>query len=77
MIIDSARDTYNVAYRDLYADSNVAEYSGTARPYDFVSNGFKIRGGVGRANTSGGTYIFAAFAENPFGGSGVNPATAR
>ena len=76
-IVDSARDTYNAAYRDLYANDSVAEYSGASRPYDFLSNGFKIRENVGRANTSGGTYIFMALAENPFGGDGVSPATAR
>ena len=76
-IVDSVRDTYNAAYRDLYANDSVAEYSGASRPYDLLSNGFKLRENVGRANTSGGTYIFAAFSEHPFGGSGVSPATAR
>ena len=32
---------------------------------DFVSNGFKLRQSVGDINTSGGTYIYMAFAENP------------
>jgi hypothetical protein len=76
-IVDSARDTYNPAYRDLYANYSIVEYSGASRPYDFLSNGFKIRENVARANESGGTYIYMAFSEHPFGGDGVSPATAR
>ena len=44
---------------------------------DFLSNGFKIRDGGGWTNQSGGTYVYAAFAENPFGGENAAPATAR
>ncbi len=33
---------------------------------DFTSNGFKIRNSSTLDNANGGTYIFAAFAENPF-----------
>jgi hypothetical protein len=33
---------------------------------DILSNGFKIRSNGGSNNSSGGTYIFAAFAEMPF-----------
>jgi hypothetical protein len=44
---------------------------------DFLSNGFKIRDGGGWTNQSGGTYVYAAFAENPFGGQNQPPATAR
>jgi hypothetical protein len=45
---------------------------------DFVSNGFKMRtdsGGFGGG--SGITYIYMAFAENPFVTSGGIPVTAR
>jgi hypothetical protein len=31
----------------------------------------------GNANVSSTVYYYAAFGENPFGGSGVSPATAR
>ena len=44
---------------------------------DFLSNGFKIRDGAGWTNQSGGSYIYAAFAESPFGGENAPPATAR
>ena len=49
---------------------------------DFLSNGFKVRAvGTGDINhTSGNTYIYMAFAENPFvandSGTAV-PVTAR
>jgi hypothetical protein len=33
---------------------------------DFLSNGFKFRSADGAYNGSGSTYIFAAFASNPF-----------
>lgn len=33
---------------------------------DCLSNGFKIRNTGGNVNGSGDTYIYAAFAENPF-----------
>jgi hypothetical protein len=33
---------------------------------DFLSNGFKFRTSDSATNASGGTYIYMAFAENPF-----------
>ena len=33
---------------------------------DSLSNGFKVRNSANGYNASGGTYIYAAFAENPF-----------
>jgi hypothetical protein len=33
---------------------------------DFLSNGFKQRGTASGQNGSGGTFIYMAFAENPF-----------
>jgi hypothetical protein len=47
---------------------------------DFVSNGFKLRTTDNELNTSGATYIYMAFAEQPFVTSTTNgsiPATAR
>ena len=44
---------------------------------DFVSNGIKIRNSGHGNNTSGGTYIFMAFAEAPLVGTNNIPATAR
>jgi hypothetical protein len=51
----------------LVANSANAEYSDTSyTPVDFLSNGFKIRNVGGEDNTSGATFIFMAFAQNPF-----------
>jgi len=62
---DTARDTYNVA--SLYLQANVSDAEGTLNPtMDILSNGFKIRTTNSSWNANGGTYIVAAFAENPF-----------
>jgi hypothetical protein len=74
---DAARDPYNVAEKYLYADSTNAEATFSTAKIDFLSNGFKWRGAVNFGNASGGTYIFMAFAEHPFGGDGVAPVPAR
>jgi hypothetical protein len=64
-IWDVDRDPINGMDRELIASSYAAE--GTATDYiDFVSNGFKIRASGGSINLSGGTFIYMAFAENPF-----------
>ena len=72
---DSTRGAYNVNAPLLYADLTNSE----ANDYnvDFVSNGVKIRDTDASLNASGGTFVFMAFAEHPFGGDGVAPATAR
>lgn len=63
---DTSRDTSNTSINDLYANSSNAESSAGAN-IDILSNGFKCRdAGGGATNASGGTYIYAAFAENPF-----------
>jgi len=77
-LMDSSRNTYNVVDNFLYPNTNDDEDSGSySEAVDFLSNGFKCRTTSGYLNGSGDSYIFAAFAENPFGGSGVSPATAR
>ena len=63
-IIDTSRATYNAAGPELYADLSQAE--STSNYIDIVSNGFKIRSTGGQVNTSATTYIYAAWAENPF-----------
>jgi hypothetical protein len=65
MVYDSVRDTYNVETQYLIPNSSGAE--GALSPsIDLTSNGFKVRYNGSPLNTSSGTYIFAAFAENPF-----------
>jgi hypothetical protein len=77
-IYDAVRDSYNLAYKYLRADlSNSENTDNTNASIDILSNGFKLRHTGANTNGSGNTYIFAAFAEHPTGGSGVSPATAR
>jgi hypothetical protein len=66
IIKDTGRNTYNVADANLYANLNVAE-DATATVYvDLLSNGFKLRGVFNGINESAATYVYMAFAENPF-----------
>jgi len=79
-IVDSKRNTFNPLNLLLYPDQNTAEFTGAAgdRLYcDFVSNGVKLRGNASSANQNGLSYIYMAFAENPFVTSTGVPATAR
>jgi hypothetical protein len=76
-IVDTKRDTYNVANKRVFANLSSGEDTGIPNYLDILSNGFKCRDGNVSYNASGGTYIFMALAENPFGGDGVSPATAR
>ena len=65
-IIDTARNTFNVATQVLFPNSSSAEGTQTT-PMDILSNGFKVRNGADNyINANGGTYIYMAFAENPF-----------
>ena len=57
----------------LLPNQNIAE--GTFGAWDFLSNGFKARQNWSGNNSSGVTYIYMAFAEQPLVGD--NPATAR
>jgi len=72
-IFDNKRNDFNVVDDYLIVNSSGAE--GVSTSLDFVSNGFKIRQSAGYINTSGDTYIYMAFAEQPLVGD--NPATAR
>ena len=68
---------YNPGYYELYANATDDKGSIGVRR-DFLAAGTKIRNGSSSAyNTINKTYIYAAFAENPFGGSGVAQAKAR
>jgi hypothetical protein len=75
VIWDTARDPYNLAEQSLQAQSASNEL--THYDIDVLSNGFKIRTSFSTHNQSGYNYLVAAFAEHPFGGDGVSPATAR
>ena len=74
-INDAARDPFNPLDLQLQPNSNGVE-SGSSY-MDFTANGFKLRGTQGATNTSGGTYVYLAMAEHPFGGDGVAQAKGR
>jgi hypothetical protein len=64
-MFDAARNTYNVVSAYLFPDLSNAE--GTENWFDFTANGLKMRDRTDlNTNGSGSTYIYAAFAENPF-----------
>ena len=75
-LFDNKRAGYNDDNYRLAPNDNTGE--DTATTYlDILSNGVKIRGTAGSFNQSGGTYIYMAFAENPFTTSTGIPTTAR
>jgi hypothetical protein len=66
MMIDATRSPFNVEKALLQANVSNAEDAST-EIIDGLSNGFKLRNGAySSLNTNGGTYIFMAFASNPF-----------
>ena len=64
VILDTSRDTSNVAKNGLYPNLSNAEDAGWN--VDILSNGFKPRDTASAWNASGGTYIYAAFSEVGF-----------
>jgi len=77
-IWDNQRPGYNLTNLSLAPNTSAQEdTSPNNYAIDILSNGFKLRSLTTGTNGSGRTYIFMAFSENPFGGSGVSPATAR
>ena len=82
ILFDNKRGTNVINPVDVVmaASNNQSEADwGTAYDCDYLSNGFKWRhdGSSGYVNVSGATYIYMAFAENPFTTSTGVPATAR
>jgi hypothetical protein len=63
-MFDGVRNDFNVA--DDYLAANASAAEATFVYGDFLSNGFKLRATTGDWNGSGGTIIYAAFAESPF-----------
>lgn len=75
-VLDNKRNPFNPMGKGLFPDSSQAEYDYTNRR-DYYSNGFKIRNTSSAENSSGTSYAYMAFAENPFVTSTGIPATAR
>jgi len=79
-VYDNKRDTFNVTEQILRPNTSGAEGTESGAKMDLLSNGFKLRGsggGLGQTNSSGASYIYMAFAENPLVGTNNIPATAR
>jgi len=66
LVYDTARDTVNVMNAELFPNTSDAEVTASTNDFDFLSNGFKCRRGGTISNQNGATYIYMAFAENPF-----------
>jgi hypothetical protein len=82
IMLDNKRGTYNLQSTTLYPNTNDVETSTTTNfGMDFLSNGMKMRTSgdfnTNSNNASGNTYIYMAFAENPFVSSTFIPTTAR
>ncbi len=75
-LFDSKRPEFNVTNERIHPNNAQATDTG-AGSLDLLSNGFKIRTTTSSMNNSGDTFLYMAFAENPFGGDGIAPATAR
>jgi hypothetical protein len=67
-IRDTARSPFNEVDESLRPNDSGSEYSG--RKIDILSNGFKIRDADSQINENGKSYLYVAFAENPFQANG-------
>ena len=65
-IVDTERDSYNVAGTLLLPSASNAEIAKTGYEIDICSNGFKVRNATSAFNSNTQTYIWASFAEHPF-----------
>ena len=63
-ILDNKRNPINIMNKYLRPNDNGATVTNAV--VDFLSNGFKLRSSAGSWNPNGGSFIFMAFAENPF-----------
>ena len=76
VMYDTARNTENPVDTRLTANATSSEGTSASMHVDFLSNGFKHRNSDQDLNTSH-TFVYMAWAENPFGGENTAPATAR
>ena len=67
-IRDTSLSPFNKVDKSLRANDSGSEYSG--RTIDILSNGFKIRDADTQINENGKSYLYVAFAENPFQANG-------
>ena len=74
-ITDNKRDPFNV--NDAYLSANVDSAESDFDHSDFLSNGIKFKTNNDGWNQNGNTYVYMAFAENPFVSAAGIPVTAR
>ena len=72
-ILDNKRNPYNPVNHRLFPNDSGVESDNSS--IDFTANGFRVITNSSDVNTN--TIVYAAWAENPFGGSGVAQAKAR
>ena len=78
-IVDNKRDTDNEVQEILFPNLSNAETTGSSgsNRFDFLSNGFKVRGNGSAINVGSNRTFYFAFAEHPFVSSKGVPVTAR
>jgi len=76
-MFDNKRNGYNTDNKSLRPNSSDTEATASSYPLDILCNGFKLLSTNNEVNGSGDTYIYMAFAENPFTSSTGTPVTAR
>ena len=74
---DNQRNPFNAGADDNFWANNDSAEAYDDYGFDALSNGFKIRTTTTNLNADGGTYIYMAFAHQPFVSSGGVPCTAR
>ena len=74
-IRDNKRDSFNAGDTNLFA--NLSDVESSSNDVDFLSNGIKLRNAGSNWNSSGASYVYMAFAENPFVTSTGIPGLAR
>jgi hypothetical protein len=65
-MMDDERSPYNLVQKSLVANQVLVETDNAAKGMDFISNGVKMRNADNGLNYSGGSFLYLAFAENPF-----------
>jgi hypothetical protein len=64
---DTARSTFNPVDDYIeWSDTDAEETNYQYQKYDFLSNGFKVRGSNNIGGANGGTYIYGAWGDVPF-----------
>ena len=76
-MFDDKRNPFNVVQNVLLPDNSAAETTGTAKYFDFLSNGFKVKNDSLQYNGTNEKHVYLAFAEAPLVGSNNVPANAR